>query len=106
MYVLPTPPQITRPSGVSGLGLMMPRPNQAVDRGVYYFPTQTTVRAVHGLGQTSVPLNTTTLAIGAAVLVGIYYFGGFGAGKRKKRKIASLAAKRTRISQQIAKLES
>jgi len=113
MYLLNTPPPgFTGPptspvrgawgrnlSG--GLSLMMPRPNQAVDRGVYYFPTHTTVRSLHGLGQTSL---STPMLLGVlgAVGLGVYFF--MGKKSSSKRRVARLASERTRISQQLKQM--
>lgn len=88
-------------AGMSGLGLMAPRVNQAVERGVYYFPTHTTVRSLHGLGQSTI---STPLLIGAiaAIGLGVYFFTGKKSNSR--RRIARLASERTRISQQLKQM--
>jgi hypothetical protein len=101
VYVLPT-------SRLGNLALMAPRPNQAVDRGIYYSPHHTTTRSLfntglQGLGQSevSMPLLLGGLAVGGLALWLLF-------GKRKRastsKRISSLSATRERATEQLKEL--
>lgn len=104
MYVMPAPP-----AHLGSLGLMMPRPNQAVIRGVYYAPHHSTTRTLYqmnglsAMGQSSVNM---PLLIGGLAVGGLALWMMFRGKKRAptNRRIASLAASRERATQQLKAL--
>jgi hypothetical protein len=102
VYVLPT-------SRLGNLALMAPRPNQAVDRGIYYSPHHTTTRSLfntglRGLGQEDLTVNWPLLAGGAAALLLAFYLIGGRKGGSKGRKLERLGARRQKITDQMKAL--
>lgn len=85
----------------------VPLLNQAVNRGIYYWPKTTTVRTLQGLrrmGQSDVTVNMPLLLGGAACLLGAFYLiGGRGGGSRG-RKISRLASQRASIDRRLKAL--
>lgn len=75
------------------------RPNQAVQRAVYYFPDRTTTRQLQGLGQMS---TTSVLALAAAAGLGAWFL--FGRKKSAGRRIARLAAQRALAGKKLREL--
>lgn len=105
MYVMPAPP-----AHLGSLGLMMPRPNQAVVRGVYYAPHHSTTRTLYqmsGLGDvtdSSLSVNPLYLGLGVAALLGAFYLIGGRKGGSRGRKIARLSSRREALGMQLKAL--